>query len=50
MSDEIGKIRPVRAYGQNEKVIKCLSVCLYFLSIGDWIFLFHFSFKVVYFF
>ena len=36
--------------GGNEKIVKCLSVCLYFLSISDWIFLFHFSFKVVFFF
>ena len=36
--------------GGNKKIVKCLSVCLYFLSIGDWIFLFHFSFKVVSFF
>ena len=33
--------------GGNENIIKCLSVYLYFLSIGDWIFPFHFSFKVV---
>ena len=36
--------------GGNEKIIKCVSVCLYFLLIGDWIFPFHFSFKVVSFF
>ena len=36
--------------GGNEKIVKCVTVCLYFLSIGDWIFPFHFSFKVVYFF
>ena len=33
--------------GGNKKIIKCLSVCLYFRSVGDWIFPFHFSFKVV---
>ena len=36
--------------GGNEKIIKCLSVCLYFLPIGDCIVPFHFSFKVVFFF
>ena len=35
--------------GRNEKIIKCLSVCLYFLPIGDCIVPFHFSFKVVFF-
>ena len=36
--------------GGNEKIIKCLSVCLYFLPIGDCIVTFHFSSKVVFFF
>ena len=34
--------------GGNKKIVKCVTVCLYFLLIGDWIFLFHFSFKVVF--